>query len=321
MALSSVDWLIEEVNARIGTRSELAGAAAGSTYPAAGTAAPQGRIEKAINDAFQEVVLTYQIPQFEADPPWYFKSMLYQTGTASASLDGVAVTGDSTVWATAANATIGWLFKFDDEETWHEIISIGSNTAMVVSPRFDSAHAAGSAYTIVQNHFAMPTAAGGQTAASPNDVYFILDVRDLEQNRRIEPADLKLPDAVWLATGAPTNYARFKNGIILWPAPDEANIYYRVRYIQRPQYRATGATPANTLSPLPEEWQEIVILLSCAKVLSAQMEIERAQALKELAHEQASKLMNVYAMESRDYRVQLRPSELWARTTDQGRAR
>lgn len=321
MALSSVDWMIEEVNARIGTRSELIGAAAGSTYPAAGTAAPQGRIEKAINDAFQEVVLTYQLPQFEADPPWYFTSLLYATGTASASADEVTVTGSLTTWNTANGIEVGGLFKFDDEDTYHEIVAVGSTTSLTVSPRFAAAHAAGSTYTTIRNYFAAPTSSGGQTAASPNDVYYIIDVRDLEQNRRIEPADIRLPDQVWLATGAPTNYMRWKNGIYLWPAPDVANVYFRVRYIQRPEYRSTGQTPAKTLSPLPEEWQEIVLLLACAKVLSAQMEIERAQALKELAQAQAERLMNVYSQEAGDYRVQLRPSELWARTTDQGRSR
>ncbi len=315
MALSSVDWMVSEVSARVGTRTELEGAAAGSTYPAAGIAPPQGRIEKAINDAFQEVVLTYQIPQFEADPPWYFASSLYQTGTASASNLGVTVTGVGTSWSTAA--AIGRYFKFDTEETWHEIISIASNTSMTVSPRFATDYS-GLAYTIVRNHFEAPTSSGGQTAASPNDVFYIIDVRDLESQVRIEPGDLRYVDKIYLTTGNPVHYSRFKNGINLWPAPDLANLYFRVRYIQRPEYRAIGATPAKTLSPLPEEWQEIVMSLACAKVLAADSEFERAAWFKENAIAQADRLRGVATEESGDYRVQLTPDARWANTTDAG---
>jgi len=290
--------LINDIVDRVGGRTELAGA---EGVP------PAGRCERALNDALQEVALTYKIPQFEADPSWTFASNIYQTGTASNSALGVTITGTATAWLTAVNATVGWLFKYNSDSTWSEIISIASDTSMVVSPRITGAHT-NAAYAIVQNYFIAPQMSGGQTGAVPEDVYSIVDVRELEGQRRLEPVDIRRIDRTYWTTGNPVNYSPWKNGIFLWPPPDVANIYYRVRYIQRPQYKASGN---KTLEPLPEEWQEVVASLALSKVLASLMEFERASAARTFAEVKAEKLMNVQAEQSEDNRVRLKPDPIY----------
>lgn len=309
MALQTIDNLILEIVDRLGGRTEL------GTGEATGNP-PAGRVERALNDALLEVALAYKLPQFEADPPWYFSSTLYSTGTASCSALGVSITGVGTVWNNTSNIGMGWLFKFDSDATWSEILSVPTPTTgdplgpITVTPRIQSAKS-GETYQIVKNQWQMPTASGGQTAASPSDIFAVIDVRDTETQRQIFKADTRMLDKSRLATGNPQYYTRYKDKLFLWPAPDVANVYYRVRYMQRPDYRLYNQTPKDDLSPLPEEWQEIVVLYATAKCLAAQMEFERAEACRALADAKAKTLMSPYAEESEDNNFGLKPSGMF----------
>jgi len=426
VALQTIDNLILEIVDRLGGRGEV------GTGEASG-APPAGRVERALNDALQHVALAYKLPQFEADPPWYFKSTVYQTGTAACSLLGTTITGVATTWVagvmppqngptgtvaaggavtagthsyrvtfvtaagetlagpvsntvttsggnltvnltglpisqssqvtsrriyrtaagnpvigpwllvtTIANNTattyadttadgalttaipaedtansigVGWLFKFNNLDGVREIVSVASTTSLVVTPRVQTAQS-GAAYTIIQNQWQMPTASGGQTGASPSDVFAVIDVRDAETQVQINKADTRVLDKSQLATGNPEAYTRYKDKLFLWPAPDAADIYYRVRYMQRPEYRAYGSVPAKTLYPLPEEWQEVVVLIATGKALAAQMSFERAAACIEMADAKAKLMLSPYAEESEDNNFGLKPSGMWLRGRD-----
>jgi hypothetical protein len=448
--LSTIDYLVKEISDRLGTRTELEGTEQG-------TAAPAGRIERALNDALEEVLATYKQETWISEYNWYIKSNIYKTGAATNAAEGVTISGvhggvpagdpnwtmnttapgpcvatagvagaiaagsysymvtysnvatdpasghsaDETEpsllsnvitlavpskimltnigkfsagiykaariyrsetdhpldgpWyyvgkVTTTDSSIntlftdnalaltirtdniqplyyngldtigqGWIFKYDDEDIWHEIISapydaIAGTWSLVVSPRVANAHTAAT-YQIIQNKFRMPVGFGG----SPTDIHHIIDVRDVEQQRRLDPCDIRYLDKMFLATGNPTHYARLKNYLITWPACDLENVYFRIRYYARPGYKRVGQNPSLTFSPLNEEWQSVIVDLATARCLMHQMETERAAAYRQMAKEKAEALMKPVNEEDWDHRTSLKPDSTYKSERRDGR--
>lgn len=71
----------------------------------------------------------------------------YATGTLSVTINSPVVTGSGTTWGTATNAVAGQYIQLPDGK-WYQIVSIASNTQLVIECDYKAATASGQAYKI-----------------------------------------------------------------------------------------------------------------------------------------------------------------------------
>src|SRR6266481_7029625 len=86
----------------------------------------------------------------------------------------------------------------------------------------------------------------------PTNLWFILDITDTINSRKLERTHWQVLDRVVATSGQPTRYARFAGKIQLDPVPDSANALgsvITIRYRIRPGELSTGSSTA-----LGREW-------------------------------------------------------------------
>lgn len=107
--------------------------------------------------------------------------------------------------------------------------------------------------------------------------WFILDVVDLTNSRRLEPSSIKVFDDLIATTGQVTRYARFGMVIRLDPTP-ESTFSIRVRFRKRPQRLASGTT----FNGIGDEWEEPLTVLSVVKGWEALDQRDKAAEQRQL---------------------------------------
>lgn len=107
-------------------------------------------------------------------------------------------------------------------------------------------------------------------------LWFILMVRDLTNEREIRKTSVKYLDRISLTTGQPIRYARFADTLILDPTPDD--VYsIRIRFRYRPNELVSGEMPL-----INREWDEVIVGLSTIKGYEALEQPEKAAAARNL---------------------------------------
>ncbi len=105
---------------------------------------------------------------------------------------------------------------------------------------------------------------GQDTFSLPTDLYTIVDVRNNTDGERLTPKRIRDYDRLKILTNnKPTNYAWWRNELIIIPANDATTRIIRMRYWKR-----LAALDASTdLSALPREWDEVIIQGAFFRVL------------------------------------------------------
>lgn len=144
--------------------------------------------------------------------------------------------------------------------------------------------------------FTFTTVAGTKDyVISPTDFWFILDIRDMPNARRLLRTHWSYLDKVVDTTGQPTRYYRFGNSLFLDPIPDNA-YDIRVRYRRRPADLASGTL----FEGLGTEWEEKIITLAAVKAFEALKLTEQAAGQRSLYEQMISTMSDVPGLEDFD---------------------
>jgi|SRR5438132_5418741 len=135
----------------------------------------------------------------------------------------------------------------------------------------------------------------------PTDMWFILDLTDTTNSRKLERSHWQVLDRVVPTSGQVTRYARFGANIQLDPIPDKAYTL-TLRYRKRPGELALGSSTA-----LGREWDEVITLLAVMKGWEALSDHERATIARQLAREAIARRMDVPQLEDMDSTTTLAP--------------
>lgn len=130
---------------------------------------------------------------------------------------------------------------------------------------------------------------------NPTQVWFILDIRDMTNQRKLRRSHWNLIDRIQQTTGQPFRYYRFENNLILDPVADDG-ITLQVRYRTRPSDFAPGSTLLN----LGTEWEEPVLELATIKGFTALSQPEKAGPHKEILEALFATRMDVPTLEAGD---------------------
>lgn len=105
---------------------------------------------------------------------------------------------------------------------------------------------------------------GSATYSLPANLYTIVDVRNNTDGERLKPKRIRDYDRLKPLTNAkPTNYAWWRNELIIIPANDAITRVVRMRYLKR-----LDALDAPTdFTELPREWDEVVVQGAFFRVL------------------------------------------------------
>lgn len=319
MALLTMDAMVNELNRRMGIQDELLLNQVGS--------APLGSeynvIERALNDAYVQSILRYKHTEFEADKPFVFDNL------ATTDTDGVNAAGAGLI--TSSNAAIGlepdgsgdlstldrWcdgafaLGGTGNSSGCHTIIKVtdvGGNTTPPYTAPFQiflapvipvASPAGGSEFVMAARRYPLPFTDGdGAVSTPPNAtdkrIFFVYDVTDISNNVPLVHFDVRMSDRSVPVISQPNYWDRLKNDLFIHPAPfftlpegAPGPMKLRVRFAYRPGFK----TGTDTFSPLPEEWQEVVMLEAYAKLLDEENEHERGQATRASADELAQRIL------------------------------
>ncbi|HUU84693.1 MAG TPA: hypothetical protein VM243_14430 [Phycisphaerae bacterium] len=311
MALLTIDEMTNELNRRMGVQAELLDNQVGS----APTGFEYDVIERALNDALVQTVLRYRHTEFEADKPHFFDNL------AVAATDGVTIADSSLV--TSSSAAIGLepdgVTTISTLERWIDgVIQIGglsytvtrvtdsfSNVVspftppyrITVAPRVGVAQTSASLF-MAARRYPLPFSDGDGGITNPvgatNRIFFIYNLSDITNNSPLYSADVRLNDRSVPQLSQPNYYDRLKNDLFIDPAPFSCSasggslaITFKLRYAYRPSYKAG----TDTFSPLPEEWQEVVMLEAYGKLLDMENEHDRATSTRAAAAELAAQIM------------------------------
>lgn len=107
--------------------------------------------------------------------------------------------------------------------------------------------------------------------------WFILDVIDRTNSRRLEPSSIKVFDDLIPTTGQVQRYARFANFIQFDPTPD-ANFNIRLRFRRRPTRLESGTL----FDGIGDEWEEPLTILSVIKGWEALDQRDKAMEQRQL---------------------------------------
>lgn len=93
-------------------------------------------------------------------------SMQYRTGSISVNIGSDTVTGSGTRWLAAVSP--GWAFIVVGDTEYYEIVSINSDTQLIITPNYaGAANRTSVAYAIVRDytfHFGWPTISKGDVS-------------------------------------------------------------------------------------------------------------------------------------------------------------
>ena len=300
--------MITELNRRMGVQSELLGP------PEPNTA--YNAIERALNDALLQTVLRYRHTEFESDDPYYFSNLAVSGSDASNSAgsdsfdtfnaniglepDGVTQISSLTRWIDGAVELAGL--------GCHTIVSVTDFAGNVVGPFTPpyrvtiapSVQAANTAagYAMAARRYPLPFSDGDGEITNPvgvtKRIFFIYNLTDISNNVPLHASDVRLADRSVPEISQPIYYDRVKNDLFIHPAPFFTNydgssgkLRLRLRYAYRPSFKTT----TDTFYPLPEEWQEVVMLEAYAKLLDMENEHDRATATRAASAELAAQIM------------------------------
>ncbi|HUT61977.1 MAG TPA: hypothetical protein VNA25_29415 [Phycisphaerae bacterium] len=334
MSLLNIDEMTNELNRRMGVQGELLVNQVGSIL----TGDEYNVIVRALNDAFLQTVLRYRHTEFEADKPYFFDNL------STAPVDGVVIA--DTNYIISSGAGIGLepdgVTRLSSLERWVDgVLEVGGMRYTItdvidnngdrspvgafvppykisVAPQFGVALTA-STFTMGARRYPLPVVDGNGTVVGPNAsppasekklIFFIYNLTDITNNVPLSASDVRLYDRSVPILGQPNYYDRLKNDLFIHPAPyicsttgGAAKVTFRMRYA----YRPTEKTGTDTLAPLPEEWQEVVMLEAYGKLLDMENEHERATATRAASAELAAQIMVPFYEEMDDAEPAFKP--------------
>ena len=149
------------------------------------------------------------------------------------------------------------------------------------------------------------TVAGQPSISMPNDLWFVLDMRDNTNQRRIRQVHWQVIDDIQQTLGQPTRYARFApTSAILDPIPD-AVYQIQIRYRSRVQELDAAHDPGNVLGV---EWEEPLTTLAYIKGCEALELQEKAGTARTLLEGMLGIRQDVPMMEDEDSDFGMMPS-------------
>lgn len=141
------------------------------------------------------------------------------------------------------------------------------------------------------------------------DLWFIQNVRDNSNQRRIRQIHWQVVDDIQQTTGQPTRYAVHGDSLILDPIPD--NVYtVQLRYRTRPVDVVTGG-PVGQFVGLGTEWEEPIVVLSYIKGCEALEQSEKAQGQRSLIEGLLAMRQDVPMLEDEDSDYGVMPSIIY----------
>lgn len=166
---------------------------------------------------------------------------------------------------------------------------------LALSPRFS--------FTELDTVNSFNTASGTQSYSLTafTSFWFVLDITDTTNSRRIKQMSYKDLDAKVVTTGQPTRYARFGSTILFDPTPD-GTYATQVRYRMRPTQVSGGLS-----MPFEREWDEVITLLATIKGLEALDARDKAGLQRQLLEPLLSLREDVPLLEDRDGDYGLKP--------------
>ncbi len=292
--LMSIADMVTEINRRVGN---YFGALTGTTAP----------IERAINDAYLQAVLKYRHAEFEAAQPFFFESEALELISGTNTAGSRQITTTNAGVATYDQRLLDCVMQFPGAGISFRVYRVQLNTpgpgthTISVAPEIPTANT-NAPFSIFINRYPLPVdPVSGKTA------FIIYDLADNTNNIPVRSVDFRLFDRSVPIVGQAIYYDRINNNIMFHPAPYQGvgkKIVFKLRYALRPEYKSGTAT----LAPLPEEWQEVIMLEAQAKIYDATgAEHERASSLKQEATRLATELMKPEIEEIDDVEAALIP--------------
>lgn len=174
---------------------------------------------------------------------------------------------------------------------------------ILMNPRFS--------FLELDRYWFTPTVAGQSTINLPPDLWFVQDIRDNTNQRRIRQIHWQVIDDIQQVQGQPTRYARFQpEAVIFDPIPD--NIYQiQVRYRTRVSELSSVNSPGVTLG---DEWEEPLTTLSYIKGCEALELQEKAGNARTLLEGMLGMRQDVPMLEDEDSDFGLMPSIVYRQT-------
>jgi len=157
------------------------------------------------------------------------------------------------------------------------------------------------------NFFELDKAATASTAANvrsydlPTDIWYILDIRDNTNNRKLIRSHWDRFDRLSRPTGQPQRYARFGTTVEFDPTPDAVYTLI-VRYKFRPVTLVTGASPI-----VPREWDEIITVMATIKGFEALEQPDKAALQRQLLESLLAIRLDVPQLEDADAESAIMP--------------
>lgn len=145
------------------------------------------------------------------------------------------------------------------------------------------------------------TVPGTATYIVPTDLWFILDLTDTTNSRKIDRVSFQMIDNQFPTSGQPVRYYRFSNTLTFDPVPDLA-YDIKLRYRKRPNDLGTAS---NLL--IGTEWEELIVSLSVKKGYDALGSKDAAAAELQLVEQMMQTRYDVPNLEDADSEPTLQP--------------
>jgi hypothetical protein len=128
------------------------------------------------------------------------------------------------------------------------------------------------------------------------DLWHILDIRDMTNERKLLRTHWSYLDKVMNTTGQPTRYYRFGYDLVLDMIPDGEYVM-QLRYRKRP-IDASAANP--DFEGLGTEWEEMLLTLAAVKGFEALKQTEQAANMRGLFEQKVATMNDVLGLEDYD---------------------
>lgn len=135
------------------------------------------------------------------------------------------------------------------------------------------------------------------------DLWFILDLRDDTNSRKLRRSHWQVFDKITETTGQPTRYAHFNNFVELDPTPDAVYLM-QLRFRHRP----SDLTSGSTFEGIGNEWEEVLAVMSCIKGFEALDQRDKATEQRQLLELLFSTREDVNQLEDMDSESTLAPA-------------
>lgn len=288
--LIQIDDMIQEIYRRMGSQQEHID----PTYVHV--------IERAINDSYLQTVLRFRHTEFESDEPYYFNSEVVDGSDGTNAADSSTLTTNAAGIGTIGSRLVDGVLCFDGGGVAYTVTGVSGVGPYTISvaPTIASAHT-NADFIIVPRRYEMPYTLNDSiyTGVDPvgdgaKRIFFVYNMSDVTNQSPLRQVDVRFADRGVPLIGQPRYYDRVDNDFYIHPAPYRALsdgspgvVTIRVRYGKRPEYKSG----TDTLDPLPEEWQEVVMQYAFSKILDRENEHDRAMSVKTSAEHLAGQLM------------------------------